>query len=589
MVNQATHPWKLTGPWYRGDSVGGVMGGRNSVPIIQKYAASDFANRIVREPQQSLKFVSEDFVERLTSDPNQVITLPIRKKNHERLKLFLDLHSRFYIVVCSLQCDVAGFPKVSREQVCEAGFVVRRHKLQLSAQAKKPFGKIMRERSEIKSQVLKTLESANRHTSNPVTFVDALFNQTQEFVGKVKSGQLQKLRQGFDKNTQALESLIDKHQIKRELHGWKPVDIKGVGNWEAVGDAPQILDEQVYPLYPIVADPTDSEHSAKGQTLWFGVVPTSSGDSTSDGDVKFHDDIAYHVRCFVRRHKPQCYKKNNETDCSGELVWSEPTESYQLASAYDLDGASHRPINITMPNLGALRKQVDLGPAGRGVSAKVVSPENSTPVFSTKMMDLPEPGNPTTRSNDQICFYFPFLFFLVAMFLFRLILPIFMFIFQLWFLLKLKFCILPSFEMSLDLQAELEAEFSLEIEAEFSVDMAAELAIKGPDFEAKFAADSNFSVDIGGVSFTNANQGVLQSLIAKMISEETGVSGEEGTEGDSLKARIENDISQLSLNELAETFITLKTQYQDVTHSELAGDLPTPEQGLHYFEKVYAK
>src|SRR5206468_8487862 len=41
-------------------------------------------------------------------------------------KIFLDTHKRFYLVACEVHCDAAGFPKVARDKICEAGFVVRR-------------------------------------------------------------------------------------------------------------------------------------------------------------------------------------------------------------------------------------------------------------------------------------------------------------------------------------------------------------------------------------------------------------------------------------------------------------------------------
>lgn len=578
------HPWKLTGPWYRGETIGGVQGGRNTAPIFQKYAATDFANRIVAEPQQSLKFVSEDFASRLAADPDQVITLPIRKQNQEHLKLFLDLHSRFYIVVCSLHCDVAGFPRVNRDQVCEAGFVVRRRALKMPVAAKKPLAAVMKERAELKAQILKTVKTnskaAKKSDGNSTTIGELLGKQSEEFARIFKSAKLPQLKQAYIANTQKLDLLIKQHQIERELQGWKPTDLKGVGNWHKVDEAPQDLDEEVYPLYPIIDDPNDENHTARGQTLWFGLVPTSNGDSTSEGNVKFDDNSVYHTQCVVRRHKPHCPKKNNQSDCHGELVWSEASETYQLASAYDLDGASHRPINITMPDLDALKKQADLGPAGRGVNAKVISPENSTPVFASQNMDLPKLGSSPTRPNEQFCFYFSFLFFLVAMFLFRLILPIFMFLFQLWFLLKLKLCIPPSIGLEIEISASLEVELELEFE------LAVELEINGPDIEAKFLADPTFSIEFDAVAYTNIND--LKDLLAAKIAKGTGVSDLGGTEGEPLKDKIEAGIGDLSLNDLAGTFIIMKTQYEDVTHPELAGELPTPEKGLHYFDKVYA-
>src|SRR5690606_8865099 len=47
-------------------------------------------------------------------------------------KLFLPLHKRFYLVVCELHCDSAGFPSVGRDKVCEAGFVIRRRRLNVA-------------------------------------------------------------------------------------------------------------------------------------------------------------------------------------------------------------------------------------------------------------------------------------------------------------------------------------------------------------------------------------------------------------------------------------------------------------------------
>jgi len=126
-MRAAGHPWCLVAPWYRTGSAGGGGSNRNRGPIIQKYAAPDFANRITVEPQESLRLTNEDFVTRLGLDPDAVVTPAIRNDNpNEPLKLFLDLHSRFYVIVAELHCDMPGFPNADRGEVCEAGFVVRR-------------------------------------------------------------------------------------------------------------------------------------------------------------------------------------------------------------------------------------------------------------------------------------------------------------------------------------------------------------------------------------------------------------------------------------------------------------------------------
>ena len=48
-------------------------------------------------------------------------------------KIFLDTHKRFYLVVCQIHCDAPGFPRATREDVCDAGFVVRRRTTDIPA------------------------------------------------------------------------------------------------------------------------------------------------------------------------------------------------------------------------------------------------------------------------------------------------------------------------------------------------------------------------------------------------------------------------------------------------------------------------
>jgi hypothetical protein len=62
---------------------------------------------------------------------------------------------------------------------------------------------------------------------------------------------------------------------------------------------------------------------------------------------------------------------------------------------------------------------------------------------------------------------------IVATFVLRLFLPIVVFLFGLWFLLRLKFCILPTFSLDGDLSVDLEAELNVKLSAE--VDLSLEL------------------------------------------------------------------------------------------------------------------
>lgn len=602
------HPWKLVGPWYRTNSVGGQARNRQSAPIIQKYADSSFANNIVSEPQHSLYFNSEDFIERIAQDPNQIITQLEREKSNSPLKLFLDLHSRFYVVVCELHCDVAGFPSVDRKQVCEAGFVVRRRVPVISDSAKANVGNLIRERKQFQTELSKKQASLN-DSNKIVSQADRLIGKSLMTAVKARSAQLvssvskagvETLGVKLNEVNTQLNEVVSNGDLKIELQGWTPTELKGVGNWQNVDETPNELIEQTFPLYPIIADPNSIDHSATGKTLWFGLIPTSSGDADSLSNPRFDEKDLYEVRCFVRRHKSQFPIQSNQQDCCGELIWSEATEGYQLSSPYDLDGGSHRPINIKLPDLPALKAQADAGPPGRGAAARIIAPPDSSLNFATDKMEMPEGGEPTTRAGQQICFFAIFLFFIVAMFLFRLFLPILLFIFNLWFLLKLKFCIPPSIEFDAGLVADLsfdgsfEVDFDVSIEAhvdlmvDFTADLAVQMVKEGPDIEAKFSI-LGYSITVNKDKDNEKTYNTPEDLskdLSLMIA--NGINASENMRKEMVngKDEIQGMNTSLFLNELASIFIVMQTEYEDIKHAELAGELPSAEKGLMYFVKV---
>jgi hypothetical protein len=599
----AKHPWKLVGPWYREDSVGGAANIRNSAPIFQKYADADFAQKIIAEPQNSLMFNSEDFVSRITLDPDQVIGVQERAASTSPLKLFLDLHSRFYILVCELHCDAPGFPNVDRKQVCEAGFVVRRRVPIVTPGLEATVSGLLRERNQLRSDVLKAESNAitQQASVSPApgnnSLVGLVKSKSAELVSTFQSASLDTLNEKLSANIEQLNNYAQSGDVSLSLQAWFPSDLKGVGNWLETEETPETVTEQILPLYPLISDPQNPDHSARGKTLWFGVIPTSSGDTDTKGNPKFDDSDLYEVRCFVKRHKSQFPVQKNAQDCCGEIVWSKPTEGYQLASPYDLDGTSHRPVNIKLPDLDALKAQTDLGPPGRGANARIIAPPNSSLNFATDEMEMPEAGDPLTRSGQQICFFAFFLFFIVAMFLFRLFLPILLFLFQLWFLLKLKLCIPPSIEIDAGLVADLDFEgsfgvdFDVSIEAhvelmvEFSADLAVQMSLFGPDLEAQFNTPG-FSLTVNQGKDNEKTYTTAQALcddVSLMIANGINVSDSMRNEmvngGDGLKATS-------SLNELASIYITMKTEFEDIKNPQLAGSLPSPEKGLVYFDVV---
>lgn len=563
------HPWKLVSPWYRIDSVGGVDRNRNTAPIFQKYAAGDFTERLVAEPQQSLRFNSEDFVQRITPDPNEVITKAIRNKNPQPLKLFLDIHSRFYTVHTELHCDLPGFPNASPEAVCEAGFVVRRRVPIIPPEAVEQVSQNRIQYRKLKRQQKKyELAEAEAQKKSPGSVKTSA--QKSESAGQVlqekKSEVLSVFNSARAKQIQTrLEAIEDEfrelsvtHNIVLQLEGWVASDLQGIGSWQAVDDASSDLIEDPFPMYPLVADPENEQHSAKGRAQWFGVVPTASSHTDASGQPRFEDNVLYEVRCFVRRHQEHCPKKMNTRDCSGELVWSQATEPYQLASAFDVDGNSHRHISMKLPDFQALRDQVDAGPPGRGANVRAITPPGSGMNFKSKGMEMPEKA--TADENGDVCFHFSLIFFIVAYFLFQLFLPIVMFILQLWWMLKLKFCIPPS--LSIDAGLALD----LKLEGELSANI-----------------DAGIELEIAGSVKTYTDAGVLKGAIADELTEGLNLAGDFK---DEFAGALGTDPA-MSLDDVGDFFIDLATEFSDEAENpELAGEILNPLNGLVYFNKV---
>ena len=563
-----THPWSLVGPWYRSESIGGPPANRVTAPIFQKYGDADFMNKFVQEPQKSLKFSCEDFVERLCLDPNAVVTPKLKSKFNDSLKLFLNSHSRFYLVVCELHCVVPGFPSVSRDQVCETGFVVRRKVPVVKKDIQTELAKKQHRVSELRSQVLKTTGKLNNKKEG-FSLIDKVKKITfDKTIKELNEKQLAKLQAGLNSAIEELHAFIAENDIHLNLQAWIPTrNDAAIGNWRNAEDAEQTITEKIYPLYPLEADPTADNHSADGKTMWFGLIPTGSSDVDSNGLPQFDEADLYEIKCFVRRKK-DCCKNNGPNCCHGELFWSEATASYRLASFFDIDGNSHKPINIKLPDLNALKNQTNLGPPGRGVNVKTIAPARSSLKFSTDGMDMPSvDDNELVRPGQQICFFAILLFFIVAMFLFRLILPIILFLFQLWFLLKLKLCIPPS--ISLD------------------AGIAVDLEIKGPEIELQFDLSVDGKVEFGGQIFNSKAE--LKEKLAADIANELGDSGSDFI--NDLTAKLSDPTNQngLSLNELADLYISVATDFtENPSEPVLAGKIPLPEDGQKYFTKVSA-
>ena len=484
---RVSHEWRLVAPWWHwplraGADLDDRRSVRTSAPVLQKYDTPDLVNTFLADPQLRLRF-QEDTDRVATVTPGTTpFNLPTRELTGTR-KLFLGSHRRHYLVLCSLHCDRPGFPHVARSRVCHAGFVVRRRTLSVPP-----------EEAASANETLKRFALARRRRAGAEA----------QLAAARQGGRVGRLREAaLIKRVEALAAVqadaagevqrwAARVGVSRSLEGWvprgvladgsigpaptcphpdsevpRPAPLAGVGAWQQVSELPEVLEEASFPLYPLVPDPTRPQHDAAGETISFGVVPTGSSDVNPLGEARFDDHTAYEIRCFVRRHRPECPPEG--THCRCPIIWSEPSEPYQLASHFDLDGTANRPITVQMPDLAQLQADaLRLGPGGTG-GVRFQTPPGSALPFTAKGVEAENKGDES--ADFQICSFAIPLITIVAFFVLRLFLPIVVFVFQLWFLLLLKFCIPPDFELSAELSAALDAlPPSLEIDASIAAE-----------------------------------------------------------------------------------------------------------------------
>lgn len=489
-----THPWKLVAPWYRWqrqlDEEG--LSPRQTRPVFQKFDQADFVKGFVKDPQHSLKFI-EDVDRVFNVSLTDILPLgsgPLIGKlarlfvpdpaSETRVakdatlvptgirKLYLATHKRHYVVVCELHCDAAGFPTVTPDQVCQAGFVVRRRSRQYPKGAKKEAVKILRKITAIHAEI------AYLEQTSPVRGLAAK-RRAQAIQKMIAEGAYQaNLRAAKDKLAAAREELgewRDANGVISILEGWIPGSFEKIGSWQIVEETPQQIVESAMPLFAIFPDPNIPDHSALGKTIYFGVAPTSGLETDGRGAARFDDQTLYEIRCFVRRHKTDCPRRDEAPDCQGEIVWSEPTEVYKLAPSHDLRGTAQQPVTIQMPDLAELAAQAVSLPVSQFAPVKVVQPQALN--FSVNDGKPESPG----IGGKQICFFAIPLITIVAFFVLKLFLPVLVFLFGLFFLLQLKLCILPSVRIDVDLEAELEAlppGINVDIELDASIGFTAD-------------------------------------------------------------------------------------------------------------------
>lgn len=507
-------PWTLTAPWWAWPKLGTAgRDPRTTAPLLQMYEASDPVSGFVKEPQKRLAFGADDVVQQLVKYP----AVPAGSKRPRfsdyylvpdpagTRKVFLPSHKRFYLVVCELHCDSAGLPSVTREKVCEAGFVVRRRTLSFGAEYAEPARKVLAKINGLSGEMAALERGGTKGLLKKRAMLTpgGVFGAMAGAASPPKAGSV---ATAVDAKQAARRAALQAElaAARAELlqwktssgavslaEGWIPdAEAENVGAWAVVDEKPEAIEEVIYPLSPLVADPRKPEHDATGKTIWFGMIPTGSREVEANGAARFDDATRYEVRCFVRRHRCDCPKTGERNDCGGELVWSASSAVFQLATHFDPVGTGNHPVTIQMPDIPTLAATI-----GARLPVQMQFPASSA--LNASADSDGKPKNPSTNNVPQICFFSIPLITIIATFVLNLFLPIVVLLFGLWFLLGLKFCIPPSisFSAGASLHAGLEGKLGVEI-------------------QGKLDAQINASAEIGGnlgADFNLATVGLLMS------------------------------------------------------------------------------
>ena len=540
------HPWLLVGPWYRWSRQG--VPPRETRPELQKYDTPKHVTAFQADPQLSLTYNEDDFVY-TTSPlvPPIVASGPLagKAKRFEKFKrdktttrkLFLDTHKRFYLIVCELHCDAPGFPRARRDDVCQAGFVIRRRYTTYPKSAEKEAAQILKRIGALQIELGKLERKPS--AARTIRRWEKLPAPGQNGGSNGKHGEL---TTKLAKERKQLLAWAKQSGAAEAHEGWIASALEGIGSWEVIEEEPQTLLEQSYPLYPLIPHPDDEGNAGQRATLYFGVVPTGSSDADAAGIARYDDEARYEIRCFVRRHREPCPRKPEPNDCNGTLFWSRPSEPYQLAPHFDLTGTANRPLTVQLPDFADLAAQAAAMPPGKANPIKMKQPNNSVLKFSS---DAVPPTGGSVQATGQVCSFAIPLITIVAYFLLNLFLPIVVLVFGLWFMLKLKFCIPPSLEVQAAVTTELDAltKAGISVDLSLGVDPKLELGIDaaGHTTPGKTVADlqatlaSDIAARVGGGAATKAQFDLLSN--APLLDLETSMTSK--TQGPDFTANVE--------------------------------------------------
>ncbi|KJK59275.1 hypothetical protein [Saccharothrix sp. ST-888] len=420
-MSAVEHGFKLRAPWYVCERGGyDRFSPAAERPAVQKYDTAEYVQRLLADPRDSLTF---DAAEDVWSYP---VAVPAARRGAGRLrfathqlvrtelrKLYQPSHDRFYAVAVELFCDRPGLPRPSPADELEVGLVMRRLTMRVTA---RPLV-VRRLARQLTARLLAAQsagakpESLRESDVDDVVWADAAH------------------RLSLDPGDTYWR---DRLGLTEVVEGWV-VGPTGRGRWQPVGPdgAPE---DQVLPMWRL-PNPGQKCAAAATRSLWFGPVPTFSGEHDADGAPKLDEEAVYQLRCFVRRKSAP-----GDGRCPPQVSWSAPTEPFRLAAFFDPQGSKNRQVSVRLPDFRTLAARAGQPPGPGG--AVVTSPPQSQLSFD------PGGGIPSGGSvggtSPRVCTFAIELLTIVAFFVFSLFLPVVVFLFQLWWLLALRFCLPPA-------------------------------------------------------------------------------------------------------------------------------------------------
>ena len=460
------HDWRIVAPWYRWALADGSDPGRAADaarPAFHKYVSTGFVADFLSDPQRSVVFdPTIDVLQRVEPIPAaELLAVDGRLKSLSRTrlvptqtrKLFLAAHQRFYLVAIGLHCDRVGFPHGRSRQrrrgrvraFAGAGCCVPNALVPEAADADartqpgesdQP-GPVPARRAPRSGRGCCTRSARPVATGSP---------------HRERRPSPPPARSSWPNGGCAPGPL--RTRSKQRTEGWVPRPRAASGPGCRCPTTPKNSSNAAIRCGCCAPAADDPDHAARDGTIYYASVPTASDEITPDGRARFNELDTYEIRVFARA------KHGN---CPGRLVWSEPTQPFRLASFYDPFGSAQRPTEIRLPDFKELEASAALP------SVRMTQPAGSSLEFS-KIGDIPTKGK--AGGPQEICFFSIPMITIIAMFVLNLFLPIVMFVFGLWWMLKLKFCIPPSIEFEADLAAELDVEPpELQLMADIDVDV----------------------------------------------------------------------------------------------------------------------